>query len=488
MTLAHRCCILVLSLIAIPEARGQKGKGSDPLEEIRTLLAGPKEERVKEGAERCLKLNSADSIELLLDVLRGPNPHFRDIVWEQLQGFTDPNARARVEREMHQGHDEEVRGWCADLLGRFQDASFGKALDLALNSKPLPLLRAACRSLGQLRFEAAIKKLDALTTHKDAIVRANAFEALARIDPERYQKQFLKGFADSDGGVRACLLGAMPDLYPELSAKQSLAMLNDGDWRVCARAIDNLATKSAPDDVIETLIKMTRHPRPALQQRAHAALSKITGQKWTTAIQWEGWWQAKKAGTARTSSGPGETPAAPAPSFFGHYILSDHVAFVIDRCAKMDHLLKDESGTRAEDSIEELQKALGHLPDGIQFNVYCYADTVTALAERPLKLDDRQRKAAIAFVRSTPIGGKKDVWRALSTVLPNPTLDTIFLLSSGEPEVGLYVHHNRVAAHIKDLNRFYQVTIHAVVYDEGGYLFQIEEISKVTGGRCLLRQ
>src|SRR5262249_54106560 len=155
--------------------------------------------------------------------------------------------------------------------------------------------------------------------------------------------------------------------------------------------------KTAPDDVVETLIKMTRHPRPALQQRAHAALSMITGQKWTTAVQWEGWWQAKKAGTARTTTGAGETPAPPPPSFFGHYILSDHVAFLIDRSSKMDQLLGDESQTRAEASVAELQKALTNLPDGILFNVFCYADTVTALAERPLKLDERQRKAAIAF-------------------------------------------------------------------------------------------
>jgi len=64
-----------------------------------------------------------------------------------------------------------------------------------------------------------------------------------------------------------------------------------------------------------------------------------------------------------------------------------------------------------------------------------------------------------------------------------PTLDTAYLLSSGEPDTGRYVHWNRVTRHLADLNRFHQVTVHAVAYtDNEWFRDQIQKIAEVTGG------
>ncbi|MFO0980989.1 MAG: HEAT repeat domain-containing protein [Planctomycetota bacterium] len=500
----RRSLVPLLALVLSPCATAQK---KDPLEEAEHLLRSG-EFPAMQGAQLCRTLNSKRSIELLLKLLVASQPHYRDIAWEGLPGFTDAEARKRVEQELRTNPSSDVQQWCVELLGHYADPVYGKTVQEFANSKDLDVLRAVARALGQMRYEPASKRLAELTASKDAIVRANAFEALARIQPEANQDRLQQALSDADGGVRTALLAALAEIYPELAEPRSIAMLTDGDWRVCQQAIDNLARPLAqtwwscwlaglPDPTpflgaaetsaaaIEALVKATRNPRPLVAQHAQAVLRLFTGRSWTTASQWQGWWQARKDGApASTGDRPGETPAAPLPSFFGLYVLSDHVAFLIDKSNDMNRLLPSEQRSKADAALDELEKTLAQLPDGIQCQVFGYAAEVTAFPKKPAQLTARERKAMVNFVRSQPNANQKDIWNALGTVMRDPSIDTVYLLSSGEPEIGLYVHYNRVTEHLRDLNRFHKVVIHAVSYTTNDWhRDQLRKIAAVTGGQ-----
>jgi hypothetical protein len=62
-------------------------------------------------------------------------------------------------------------------------------------------------------------------------------------------------------------------------------------------------------------------------------------------------------------------------------------------------------------------------------------------------------------------------------------IDTIYMLTSGEPDVGLYVHGNRIAESIADVNRFQKVVLHAVAYSKESYWRHIRQISDAMGGQ-----
>ena len=50
--------------------------------------------------------------------------------------------------------------------------------------------------------------------------------------------------------------------------------------------------------------------------------------------------------------------------------------------------------------------------------------------------------------------------------------------------MGLYVHWNRVTRHLKDLNRFENVTVHTIVYSgKKWYRDQLEKIAEATGAQ-----
>jgi hypothetical protein len=108
---------------------------------------------------------------------------------------------------------------------------------------------------------------------------------------------------------------------------------------------------------------------------------------------------------------------------------------------------------------------------------------VRALADGPQKLTTKTRKQALEFVQGGALSGSKDIWAALEHVLDDPEIDTAYLLSSGEPDVGLYVHWNRVTQHLRERNRFRKLVVHSIAYsDNQWYRDQLEKISTATGG------
>ena len=54
---------------------------------------------------------------------------------------------------------------------------------------------------------------------------------------------------------------------------------------------------------------------------------------------------------------------------------------------------------------------------------------------------------------------------------------------TGQPDIGLYVHWNRVTRHLRNLNRFHKVVVHSIAFtDNEGYQQQLEKIAEATGG------
>ena len=467
-------------------------QGAAPIEEARRLLGEANERDVRRGAELCVEIDDVDAVEALLEVLnltsgRGLAPaHYRDVAWESLTAIRDPYARARVEVELRKNKKNGlVRAWCAELLGIYGSKDYGPSLRKALGDKELEVRRAAARALGRVGDPESTRELGKLVKHKDRIVRANAIEALATIDPDAFGQGLIESLsADADGGVRCALLGAVPALFTERTEELSTPALEDEDWRPRMQAVENLGevrTKSA----VDTLIGALADARPVVAARANEALQALTGQKHSKAEAWSAWWDANRAefafpeGLVKVVEDDDRSIA----TYNGIRLVSDHAAFLIDKSRAMSETLKSESVSKEEAAQRELARVLTQLEGELTFNVFTYNVDVQAFQKKPASLKKSTRKKALAFVEEEGLRGAKDIWMALETVLADPTLDTAYLLSSGEPDIGTYVHWNRVAAHLADLNRFHKVRVHAIAYSDSEYYReQLEKIASATGG------
>jgi HEAT repeat protein len=482
----------VAAAIVLGSTCGAQKQKDDRLERARLLLETSKrsEEQLREAAHICRDVGDGESIGLLLDVLNETQPHFRDIAWEVLPEFKDAEARKRVETELKSNlKNDDVRQWSAELLGLYGDAAFGDALVAALSDPSDGVQRAAARSLGQLRYEPACAKLEDAAKNEDAFLRANAIEALVRIKPDAYAETFRKGLEDPDGGVRCALLGAVPSVDADHVEEISVAALQDKNWRPRIQAVENLSavrTKTA----IDALVPVSDDPRPVVKEKALAALRTLTAMSWATRAQWQEWWKENrdafrmpdaKTAVAPVAAGPEETQGR----FYNQIpVLSDHVAFLVDKSIDMSKKRSSDHRVKSDVALEELGKGLSHASGELWFEAFIYSTDVAAFRKQPVKLDDKQRKAALAFVSGAHESGHRNIWQAITTAMIDPELDTLFLLSSGEPEIGLYVHWNRVTAHLADLNRFHKVVVHTVAYsDSQWYRDQLQKIAEVTGGQ-----
>jgi HEAT repeat protein len=481
-------------LILLPAPARQDDAASARLAEARRLLDQPPEGDARSGADICAKENSPEAVEVLLEVLRRDDArpgylapaHYRDVVWGSLGQITDLYAQKVVEAELKRNSkDAWVRQWCAELLGIYGDHDFGQGLLKALSDKSDGVRAAAARSLGKLRYEPALKGLQKTARSKDPFVRANSLEAMALIEPVASEKAFLKGLGDKDGGVRCALTGALPAAYPEQTEPLSILRLADDDWRPRIQAVENLG-KVRTKTAVDALISALADGRPVVGRRANDELQELTGQGFTREDQWTRWWEANRAtfsfpeGRGARTGGDADRTVA---TFNGIQLVSDHVAFLMDKSRAMSEPLKSRGKSKDEAAHEELAGVFEKLDGRLTFNLFNYALDIEAFEKRPVELGKSTAKRGLAFHEKGSIYGAKDIWKALSTAFEDPTLDTVYLLSSGEPDVGLYVHWNRVTWQLKELNRFHKIVVHSVAYsDNQWYRDQLEKISEATGG------
>lgn len=462
------------------------------------LLAEPGEPDVRSGADSCATVNNVAAVELLLAVLdeteRKPRlalhpAHYRDIVWEALVRITDPYARTRVQLELRRNTKNAfVRQWSAQLLGIYGDQSHGASLRKALTDLDDGVKRWAARALGQMKFAESQPQLIKLIHDRDPYLRANAIEALATIDAAAHETTFLAALRDdADGGVRCALLGAAPAIYADRIEPLSIPALDDTDWRPRMQAIDNLAQiKTRP--AIDGLVKAAGDGRPAVAARAERVLRDVTGQPIRSAAVWAQWWRDNRA----TFEFPNEKGKPDKAQRGGDTVVyndipmeSDHAAFLIDRSIAMKQDLKSDSVSKEDAAHRELERVLDKLRGRLTFNVFGYHEDVVSFSKKPVELTEANRQRALKFITTMKFGQAKDIWQALETVVSDATLDTAYLLSSGEPDIGTYVHWNRVTEHLRDLNRFHKVTVHTIAYSEHeSYRTQLAKIAEATGGEA----
>src|SRR5690606_24216596 len=184
----------------------------DELHDAQGKLEHRLEDQVQAGAQVCVDTNSVPAAELLLDVMARTTQlsrnhlsaaHYRDVTFEYVTKLKDIYAQRRVALEVRKNRENAfARQWAAEALGFYGQLDHGATLVAALADKDLGVRRWAAWSLGKIRFEPALGKLKALANHADDLVRGNAIEALARIDPQFSGTVQAAIRDDKSGGVR----------------------------------------------------------------------------------------------------------------------------------------------------------------------------------------------------------------------------------------------------------------------------------------------
>jgi len=160
-------------------------------------------------------------------------------------------------------------------------------------------------------------------------------------------------------------------------------------------------------------------------------------------------------------------------TFYGLEVVSDRVAFIVDRSGSMSAKAggkgrtgtaakKTGVGTRLTVAHEELTGALKGLSPGVMFNVIYFSTGVYPWQDELVEKDQDVHEEAVSFSARQKPGGGTNIYDAILVAFEDRRVDTIYLLSDGDPSTGKVVAPALILERIAKLNRTRKVQVHCI--------------------------
>lgn len=276
--------------------------------------------------------------------------------------------------------------------------------------------------------------------------------------------------------------------YPKEALPLIHARFGDDDSVVRLEAI-RAAEKLRRKESIPHLIKLLKTETGRLRGDARDALQRLTARPFGLGHRtWSSFWS--KEGEGFKVPSPREVreaelaarerkKAGSRAEFYGVEVLSNRFALVVDTSGSMlepAYLRK----TRIAVAKGELLRVLEQLPEGTLYNVISF-DAVA----RPLYAHlNPVRKAGITrlrkHVRDLRADGGTNLYGALRAAFDDPEVDTIYLVTDGDPSVGEVIDPEELRDSVLRWNHTRRIAIHSIAIGQGRKLLQ--RLSLDSGG------
>jgi hypothetical protein len=515
----------------------QKKQGDAKVDEQRVLLARDKDALVAATAVQQLGEHAhKEAATLALELARragataGSDVHSAVLVGlltAPSQEHAEPLlvAAARAEDPFAPTRTAAWQRWLA------ADGCLPWFAEQGLARKPASERAAAARALGYAaegaRDQAAVALQKALAAKEAEVVGASA-QALASFGASRADAPLQKLLQGAPEPLQPLLLGALHTLHADdaawqqqlvaaangkgaplrAAALQLLATTKGGDRAALVQAAaDNLAHKAWPvRSAAIDLLRALREPagvqplferldleQGRLQKDVVAALQDLTALQFPTTAAWRAWWQ--KEGSSfrpvakkdrddergeRNDRRRGGEAAPTTASYWNLPVTSERVVFIVDASGSMLQPFGTGDGTRLDEAKRQLVRVLAALPAKAKANVVVFSDDAKAFAGDLQTLDDKKKKAASAFADGIQARGPTNVHAGLRLALADGDVDTIFLLTDGQPSSGPVVDQDALLREVSQWNLGRVVRIHTVAI--GGRSRFLERLAEQSGG------
>src|SRR5262245_8355672 len=401
------------------------------------------------------------------------------------------------------GKDRGAAIFALDVLEKFPHPDAGRCLRGALESPDPAVVAAAATALGARGEAEAVSDLRKKTANADPAARAAVIGALSDLLPQDADwRRRLQQFADErDREVRVAAALALGRHAGAEGLPTLERLLADRDVAVRVAATEGLATgrlKAA----IPILVGRLKKEKGRLREDLAAALRRITGEPFGREPgDWERWWAGEGARFSVPSLADVEARAgalakaraeARTATFYGVEFLSERAVFVLDASGSM----AERTGTAApggkaesryEVALRELRRALEGRrgEEGIRFNLVLFAANADAWHEKMQPLDERSIDLAVGFASHRAPAGGTNVHDALARAFEDPDVDTIYLLSDGEPSAGPVKDPSLLRTEVRGWNRYRRIVVHGISIGTSSAL--LEGLAADSGGKFVKR-
>ena len=117
---------------------------------------------------------------------------------------------------------------------------------------------------------------------------------------------------------------------------------------------------------------------------------------------------------------------------------------------------------------------------GSLYNIVTFSSDAAPWQKEVGELTEESLAEAVEYVRGLRAGGGTNIYRALEYGFEDPRVDTIFLLSDGEPSMGPITDPYSIRQTVADWNKHRGITIHCIAV--GGSLDLLEWLAEDSAG------
>lgn len=263
----------------------------------------------------------------------------------------------------------------------------------------------------------------------------------ARVAVTNALRRAIQTRREKDPRMAIAALEALAE-QPEPPTEAMVLLLDHPAWTVrvrTAQLLQELRDEQSVPHLVDALVRAGGRERSTLG----AALRSLTGQNFDAdPAVWKRWIQDG----SKQAEGEAERPSG--AHLYGLPIESERVLFLIDVSGSMTETFRAATEdapavSRLESAKQELQRLIGGLSPATHFNVIAFSTAVIPWKDGLRPADDDAKASVREWIDGWSAAGNTCMWGALREAFRQadhaprggnvPALDTIVLLSDGEP-------------------------------------------------------
>ena len=396
--------------------------------------------------------------------------------------------------------EREEAIFCIQALGASQSPKFPKLLLERLEDPASDVRVATVRAFALLGDPEYAPPIQALMDreHNVTVVQA-CMEALSVLspDPATWRAQLVELAGGSVDQIRNAALMQLAGFEGEDVEGLMAVAFEHEQWSTRLVALDYYEAQHSRAATGRIIARMASEEGFVLNRFAEA-LWRLTGEPHRKdAARWARWWKdygadfepltpEQLAERDATEQRRRLSQRTTAKTFFGVQLETKRMVFIIDVSGSMDELLHPRPGVETAESRmavarRELSKFLGSLDDGTLFNVIVFStEAARWKPEGAASSTPSTRAEAQAFVQELRAFGATNLFGALKLAFDDLDIDTIIVLSDGEPSAGEEVDPYMIRRRVAEWNEGRGSVVHAI--SVGGSLAILSDLAADTGG------
>ncbi len=426
-------------------------KAQGGVEAVKLLLAAAvdAEPEVREAISEALGAVEGDkAAEALYEGLRDQSKFVRLAAVGALARLNHARALDRLVGVMRGDKELEVRLAAVEALAVRGDRKSEEVLRREAQKSEGETVFAAIRALAGYPSEESIKLLGRLSEQGSVEVRVTALEALGLICRQDLLPFFEKALRSREWPIRV----------------------------VAVRQLSRLRTR----EVVDLLVERMGKEDGRLVGDIAEALRLLTGKGLGySPAHWRDWWAVNRE-TFAFGSGAEEGPGVGVTTYHGLPVVSRRIIFCLDISGSMDSPIGDRE-TRLGMAKKELVRTLSNLDRAAQVNIVFFDDRIEPWM-RQLVPARANLQRALQLIDSVKPRGGTNIFDALELCFTDSRVDTIYLLSDGEPNSGKFTDAEDILREIRRMNRARQIAIHTVSLGPSEFMRRLAEEN---WGRCV---